>query len=69
MINENKIMIVDDEPDILDLLEKAFMIEGFHNIIKVDNGTTAVDTCRKIQPDVIVLGQYRTEKSAKYRQV
>ena len=33
---EYKIMIVDDEPDILDLLEKALTIEGFHNILKVD---------------------------------
>lgn len=55
MINEYKIMIVDDEPDILDLLEKSFMIEGFNNIIKVDNGINAVDTCSKIQPDVIIL--------------
>lgn len=36
-MNEYKIMIVDDEPDILDLLEKALNIEGFQNIIKVDN--------------------------------
>ena len=37
-MNEHKIMLVDDEPDILDLLEKALNIEGFHNITKIDNG-------------------------------
>ena len=39
MINY-KIMIVDDEPDILDLLEKALNIEGYYNITKIDNGTS-----------------------------
>lgn len=55
MINKYKIMIVDDEPDILDLLEKALNIEGLGGIIKIDNGMTAVDTCRKIQPDIMIL--------------
>ncbi len=50
-----KIMIVDDEPDILDLLEKALNIEGYYNITKIDNGTSAINTCREIQPDIIIL--------------
>ena len=54
-MNEYKIMVVDDEPDILDLLEKALNIEGLDGIIKIDNGMTAVDTCRKILPDIIIL--------------
>ena len=54
-MSEYKIMIVDDEPDILDLLEKALTIEGFHNILKVDSGNSAVSTCKKENPDVIIL--------------
>lgn len=54
-MNGYKIMIVDDEPDILGLLEKALAIEGFHNILKVDNGLVAVDACKKAQPDIIIL--------------
>ena len=54
-MNEYKIMIVDDEPDILDLLEKALTIEGLHNVLKVDNGNKAVSTCREVNPDVIIL--------------
>lgn len=50
-----KIMLVDDEPDILDLLEKALNIEGFYNITKIDNGISAVITCKEIQPDIIIL--------------
>ena len=54
-MNDYKILIVDDEPDILDLLEKALMIEGFHNIMKAENGHQAVETCKEIIPDVIIL--------------
>lgn len=48
-------MIVDDEPDILALLEKALNIEGFYNITTAADGLTAVDTCKKICPDIIIL--------------
>lgn len=54
-MNEYKIMIVDDELDILELLEKSLAIEGFHHIIKVDNGISAVSSCRELQPDMIIL--------------
>jgi len=48
-------MLVDDEPDILDLLEKTLNIEGYHNIIKITNGLSAINTCKEIQPDIIIL--------------
>lgn len=48
-------MLVDDEPDILDLLEKALDIEGFHNIAKMDCGHSAVIACKEIHPDIIIL--------------
>ena len=54
-MNKYKIMIVDDEPDILELLEKSLAIEGFQNITKVDNGLSAVSSCRTLQPDMIIL--------------
>lgn len=54
-MNDYKIMIVDDEPDILVLLEKALNIEGYYNIIKTDNGLAAVDACKEFQPDIIIL--------------
>lgn len=54
-MSEYTIMVVDDEPDILDLLEKALNIEGFDNIIKIENGPDAVSTCKKVQPDIIIL--------------
>ena len=48
---QSQIMIVDDEPAILNLLEKALNIEGYYNIIKIFNGVTAIDTCRTANPD------------------
>ena len=54
-MNEYKIMAVDDEPDILDLLEKALRIEGFPTVIKIDTGIKAVNACKEIQPDMIIL--------------
>ena len=47
-MEDYKIMVVDDESDILDLLEKALNIEGYYNIIKIGNGIDAVDACRRI---------------------
>lgn len=54
-LDQYKIMLVDDEPDLLDLLEKALNIEGYQNIIKIDNGSMAVEACREIRPDIIIL--------------
>lgn len=54
-MNECKIMIVDDEADILDLLEKALNIEGYYDIIKIDNGLSAISACKEIQPSIIIL--------------
>lgn len=54
-MNKYKIMIVDDEPDILDLLEKALRIESFQNILKIENGLNAITTCKRENPDIIIL--------------
>lgn len=54
-MSEHRIMLVDDEPDILDLLQKALLLEGFANVIKIDNGLSAVRACKQMQPDIIIL--------------
>lgn len=54
-MNKHRIMIVDDEPDILDLLEKALNIEGFDHIIRAENGLEAVNLCKDKRVDVIIL--------------
>lgn len=54
-MKEYSIMVVDDEPDILDLLEKTLNIEGFTHIIKAETGLKAVSVCREDKPDAIIL--------------
>lgn len=52
---ENKILLVDDEKDIVTLMEEALQKEGFHQIEKAHTSTDALKICRDFQPDVIVL--------------
>lgn len=54
-MNNYTIMIVDDEPDIQNLLEKSLSMEGFRNIIKTDSGLSAISACKESQPDVVIL--------------
>lgn len=54
-MHEYKIMIVDDEPDILDLLDKALRMEGFRHIVKSEDGLSAVNLCGRDHPDVVIL--------------
>ena len=54
-MNKHKILLVDDETDILDLLEKTLRRDNFSNILKVENGHTAVNACKDFMPDLIIL--------------
>jgi DNA-binding response OmpR family regulator len=54
-MNRNKIMIVDDERDILNLLEEVLRQEGFHSILKATTGEQAIALCQREDPDIIVL--------------
>ncbi len=51
---KNKILIVDDEPDILDILEYNLEKEGF-DISKAKNGKEAIKKAYEIEPDLILL--------------
>jgi len=54
-IKDKKILLVDDEVDILNLLETVLKKEGFNNIYKATLGYEAIEMCKKIAPDIIVL--------------
>ena len=49
-----KILIVDDEPDILDVLKYILEKEGF-KVKKAKNGEEAVDKAYDERPDLILL--------------
>lgn len=52
---DSKILLVDDEKDIADLIDEVLRQDSFENIKKVYTGMDAVQVCREYQPDVVVL--------------
>lgn len=49
-----KILIVDDEPDIVEFLNYNLKKEGFE-VVTADNGLSALSVAKKEQPDLIIL--------------
>lgn len=49
-----KILIVDDEPEVLLILDKRLSNAGYQ-IIKADNGRSAVRRAREERPDLVIL--------------
>lgn len=50
----NKILIVDDEKDMLAVLEKRLSMAGY-SVIKADNGKDAIRLAKDEQPDLALL--------------
>ena len=53
-MNNHKILLVDDDPDILEFIEYNLQKEGF-DVSTADNGLEAVKAAQTIQPDLILL--------------
>jgi two-component system alkaline phosphatase synthesis response regulator PhoP len=56
------ILIADDEPDILEILNFNLIGEGYH-VIKAINGYEAVELAKSHKPDLIILDVMMPEKS------
>lgn len=54
-VKEKKILLVDDEKDILNILETVLVKEGFHHIYKAGTGKEAIEQAKKLNPSLIVL--------------
>jgi DNA-binding response OmpR family regulator len=52
--NSTKVLLVDDEPNILIALEYLLQKEGYQ-VLKAQNGEKALDALRQQQPDIVVL--------------
>lgn len=52
---DKRILLVDDEVDILNLLETVLIKENFTHIYKATCGQEALEMARKVKPDIIVL--------------
>ena len=53
-MKRNKILLVDDEPDILEFLEYNLKKEGFE-VSTASNGNEAIKLAKKVIPDLILL--------------
>lgn len=52
---DNKILLVDDDKDIVDLMEEVLRQDGFQTIRKAYTGAGALSICREFQPDAVIL--------------
>ncbi|WP_123054195.1 response regulator transcription factor [Clostridium sp. JN-1] len=52
---DRKILLIDDEAEILKLIETVLKKEGFRRIIKASNGIDGISLCKSENPDLIVL--------------
>jgi len=57
-----KILIADDEPDILEILKYNLSIEGYE-VITAKDGDEAIEKARRTQPDLIVLDVMMPKKT------
>lgn len=55
MFFDSKILIIDDEKDILNLIETVLKKEGFTRIYKSSNGNEGLNLFYKISPDLVIL--------------
>lgn len=55
MIWEKKILLVDDDPAIINMLEIILKKEQFKNVYKAMNGRDAIQMQEQLQPDLVVL--------------
>lgn len=54
-LKDKRILLVDDEEDILNILETVLVKEGFQNIYKAKTGQEAIEQAQTIDPALIVL--------------
>ncbi len=52
---KKRVLLVDDEKDILNLLETVLIKEGFKDIYKAETGSRGIELCEQMDPDIIVL--------------
>lgn len=54
-IKNKKILIVDDEPEIRNMIDGFLRKEGFYRIYKAENCSTALRICHTEKPDIAIL--------------
>ncbi len=52
--NAKRVLIADDEPDILEIIQYNLQSEGYE-VVTAKNGNDAIDLAKKFQPELIIL--------------
>lgn len=55
LFDKYKILIVDDESEIIDILKTVLIIEGFNNIYTANTGKESIEILKKVRPDIVLL--------------
>jgi CheY-like chemotaxis protein len=50
-----RVVVVDNDPDALDLLDLDLALEGHDIVGRGRNGSEAIDLCRQLRPDLLVV--------------
>ncbi|WP_066889176.1 response regulator transcription factor [Clostridium nigeriense] len=50
-----KVLLIDDEQDIIDILDTVLRREGFKNLYIANNGRNGIDLFNKVKPDIVLL--------------
>ncbi|MGG7099127.1 response regulator transcription factor [Clostridium sardiniense] len=55
IFDKYKVLIIDDEQDIIDILDTVLKREGFKNIFIANNGIDGIELFKKVNPDIVLL--------------
>lgn len=55
MLDNYKVLMIDDEKDITEILETVLKREGFNNIFTASSGIEGIELFEKIKPDIVLL--------------
>lgn len=58
-----RLLVVDDEPNIVRMLEEALGRAGYRNVISTSDSKEAVELHRMVRPDLVILDLHMPEKS------
>lgn len=55
IFDKYKVLLIDDEQDIIDILDTVLKREGFSNIFIANNGNDGIELFKKVNPDIVLL--------------
>ena len=58
---EARILMVDDEVEVTNILEKVLRRSGFKDLVVKNKPLEALDYCREAQPDLVILDLHMPE--------